>query len=68
MVVIGQEQGKIGCHHYSALAENVHYKEDTKRRHVILMLVSIYRMGDAAAFMLKGEAPLVMRVSLYLHN
>jgi hypothetical protein len=28
----------------------------------------IYGMGDTPAFMIKGDAPLVMHVSLYLHN
>jgi hypothetical protein len=30
--------------------------------------LSIYGMGDVSAFMIKGDMPLVMHVSLYLHN
>jgi hypothetical protein len=42
MVRIGQEQGKIGHHHYSTLAGNVLYKEDMKQKHTTLMLISLY--------------------------
>jgi hypothetical protein len=39
---IGQEQDKIGCHHCSVVAGNMHYKGDTKRRCTILILISLY--------------------------
>jgi hypothetical protein len=36
-------------------------------RHTNVRL-SIYGMGDVSTFMIKGDTPLVTRVSLYLHN
>jgi hypothetical protein len=34
----------------------MHFKGDTKGRYAILMLVSLYGMGDASAFVIKGDA------------
>jgi hypothetical protein len=69
MVRIGQEQGHIGRHHYSALVGSAHYKGEIKRRHVILMLVSLYMEREACPLsLLKGDMPPVRSVSLYLRN
>jgi hypothetical protein len=42
MVRTGEEQDKIGRHHYSSLAGRTLFKGDTKYRYVILTLVSLY--------------------------
>jgi hypothetical protein len=59
MARTGQEHGKIGRHHCSVLARNTLYKGHMKWRCTILTLISIYGMGDAPTFMIKGEAPYI---------
>jgi hypothetical protein len=57
MVRIGEEHGKIGRRHCSALDGSMLFKEgyEMKTRHSNAHL-SIYGMGDASAFVIKGDA------------
>jgi hypothetical protein len=61
----GQKQGKIRRHHCSALAGNTLYKRghETETRHSNAGL-SIYGMGDATAFVIKGNMLLATHISL----
>jgi hypothetical protein len=68
-VRIGQGHGKIGRHHCSTLARIMHYNGDMKQRHVILTLVFLYTEWETHPLsLLKGDAPLVTHISLYLPN
>jgi hypothetical protein len=56
MIRIGEEHGKIGRRHCSALAGSMLFKEgyEMKTCHSNTHL-SIYKMGDTSAFMIKGD-------------
>jgi hypothetical protein len=57
MIRIGEEHGKIGRRHCSALAGSMLFKEgyEMKTCHSNTHL-SIYKMGDTSAFMIKRDA------------
>jgi hypothetical protein len=60
MIRIGEEQGKIGRHYCSAIAGSaLLWGYETETRHSNARL-SIYRMRDVSAFMIKGDTPAFM--------